>query len=195
MGLRISQNAEADALLDVDPLALLVGMLLDQQVSMEWAFTGPYTICQRMGRHELDAYEIASYPPDEFAALLSRKPAVHRYPGSMARRVQQLSQYVADTYGGAAAAVWRDADSGQELLRRLSALPGYGTRKAQILLALLGKQLGVRPAGWREAAGEFGEEQARLSVADVIDEATLGEVRAYKQQQKAPAKKETETER
>lgn len=188
MGLRLSQNTEADALLERDPLALLIGMLLDQQVPMEWAFTGPYTIARRLGRTRLDPYELASYDPEAFAALASEQPAVHRYPGSMARRIQQLCRHVIDSYGGDAAAVWRDAATGTELRRRLVALPGYGERKARILVALLGKQLGVRPDGWREAAGEFGEEGARRSVADVTDEATLGEVRAYKQQQKRDAK-------
>lgn len=188
MTLRLSQQPDADALLERDPLALLVGMLLDQQVPMEWAFTGPYTIAQRLGREVLDPAEIAAYDPDEFATMLSRKPAVHRYPGSMARRIQQLCRYVVDEYDADAAALWRDAESGAELRGRLAALPGYGARKAQIFLAFLGKQLGVRPEGWRESAGEFGEEGARRSVADVTDEATLAEVRAFKQRQKESAK-------
>lgn len=188
MTLRLSQQPDADALLEHDPLALLVGMLLDQQVPMEWAFTGPYTIAQRLGREVLDPAEIAAYDPDEFATMLSRKPAVHRYPGSMARRIQQLCRYVVDEYDADAAALWRDAESGAELRGRLAALPGYGARKAQIFLAFLGKQLGVRPEGWRESAGEFGEEGARRSVADVTDEATLAEVRAFKQRQKESAK-------
>lgn len=188
MTLRLSQQPDADALLDRDPLALLVGMLLDQQVPMEWAFTGPYTIAQRLGRGVLDPAEIASYDPEEFSALLSQKPAVHRYPGSMARRIQALCRYVVDEYDADAAALWRDAETGTELLRRLNALPGYGIRKAQIFVAFLGKQRDVRPQGWRESAGEFGAEGARRSVADVTDEATLGEVRAFKQQQKTAAK-------
>lgn len=188
MTLHLSQQPDADALLDRDPLALLIGMLLDQQVPMEWAFTGPYTIAQRLGRETLDAGEIATYDPDEFAALLSRKPAVHRYPGSMARRIQELCEQVTATYGGDAAALWRDVESGAQLRKRLTALPGYGTRKAQIFVAFLGKQLQVRPEGWQEAAGEFGLEGARRSVADVIGEATLEEVRAFKQQQKRASK-------
>lgn len=189
MALRLSQQPDADALLERDHLALVIGMLLDQQVPMEWAFTGPHTIASRLGRDTLDPGEIAAYDPEQFAALLSQKPAVHRYPGSMARRIQQLCQYVRDEYDGDITALWRAADSGVELRKRLNALPGFGTRKAQILLALLGKQLEVRPDGWREAAGDFGEEGARRSVADVTDEATLGEVRAFKQQQKREAKK------
>lgn len=188
MALHLSQQADADALLERDPLALLIGMLLDQQVSMEWAFTGPYTIASRMDRPTLDPQEIAAYDPEAFAALLSERPAVHRYPGSMARRIQQLCHFVVDEYGGDTAEIWRGATTGAELLKRLTALPGYGTRKAQIFVALLGKQLGVQPEGWRSAAGEFGDDGARRSVADVTDEATLAEVRAYKQQQKREAK-------
>lgn len=195
MTLRLSQQPEADALLARDPLALLVGMLLDQQVPMEWAFTGPYTIATRLGRTELDPYEIAAYDPDDFATLLSKRPAVHRYPGSMARRIQQLCAYLVEEYGGQAAEVWRGVDSGRELRKRLSAIPGYGTRKAQIFVALLGKQFDVRPEGWREAAGEFGEEGARRSVADVTDAATLGEVRGFKQQQKQEQKQEQKQRR
>lgn len=187
MSLHLSQNTEADALLQRDPLALLVGMLLDQQVSMEWAFAGPHAIAERLGRSDLDPYEIAGYEPEAFAALMSQRPAVHRYPGSMARRIQQLCQHVIDEYDGDAAAVWRGAETGTELRKRLTGLSGYGTRKAQIMVALLGKQLGVQPDGWREAAGEFGGEGTRRSIADVTDEATLGEVRAFKQQQKRAA--------
>jgi uncharacterized HhH-GPD family protein len=188
VGLRLSQNAEADALLQRDPLALLIGMLLDQQVPMEWAFTGPYSIVRRMGRHDLDVREIASFDPDEFAALLSQKPAIHRYPGAMARRIQRLCQYIANEYAGDTAALWRDVPDGAELFRRLSALPGYGKQKAQIFIALLGKQLGVQPEGWREAAGAYGEDGSRRSVADVVDADTLIEVRTFKQQMKRKAK-------
>ncbi|MGH3319314.1 MAG: HhH-GPD-type base excision DNA repair protein [Streptosporangiaceae bacterium] len=183
MGLQLSQNPEADALLDSEPLALLVGMLLDQQVPMEWAFTGPYTIAQRMGGG-LDAHEIAACDPEEFVRLCSEKPAIHRYPGSMARRVQQLCRHVADGYDGEVQAIWRDARDGRDLLRRLQALPGYGQQKAQIFVALLGKQLGVRPNCWREAAGSYGEEGAHRSIADVVDDASLDRVRAYKQEMK-----------
>ncbi len=188
MGLQLSQNPEVDALLERDPLALLVAMLLDQQVPMEWAFTGPYTIAQRLDRVELDARELAAYEPGEFAVLASRSPAIHRYPGSMAKRIQRLCQYLVAEYGGDAAAIWRDVADGRELLRRLRSLPGYGRQKSEIFVALLGKQLGVRPTGWREAAAAYGEEGARRSVADVTDEATLLEVRAYKQQMKRAGK-------
>ncbi|MET8678706.1 HhH-GPD-type base excision DNA repair protein [Streptomyces sp. NPDC004647] len=187
--IRLSQQPEADALLGRSPLAALTGMLLDQQVPMEWAFTGPYTIAQRLGSDDLDAHEIAAYDPDDFAALLSAKPAVHRYPGSMAKRVQQLCQYLVDHYDGDPAAVWRDVGSGKELLDRLNALPGYGKQKSQIFLALLGKQLGVTPEGWREAAGSYGEEGSYRSVADITGPESLDKVRAHKQEVKRAAKK------
>ncbi|MCX3063173.1 HhH-GPD-type base excision DNA repair protein [Streptomyces beihaiensis] len=186
--LHIAQEPDADELLGRSPLALLVGMLLDQQVPMEWAFSGPYTIATRMGGDDLDAHEIAAYDPDAFAALLSEKPAVHRYPGSMAKRVQQLCQYLVEHYDGDAAAVWQDADTGEEVLRRLRDLPGYGAQKAQIFLALLGKQLGVRPTGWREAAGPYGEPEAYRSAADITGPDSLAKVRAHKQEIKAAAK-------
>ncbi|WP_218005907.1 HhH-GPD-type base excision DNA repair protein [Actinomadura hibisca] len=160
----------------------------DQQIPMEWAFAGPYTIVQRLGSDELDAHEIAAYDPDKFAVLLSEKPAVHRYPGSMAKRVQQLCQALVDDYDGDAAALWSEVGSGKELLRRLNALPGFGKQKAQIFLALLGKQYGVCPEGWREAAGAYGEEGSYRSVADITGPESLAQVRAFKQEQKAAAK-------
>ncbi|WP_329133707.1 Fe-S cluster assembly protein HesB [Streptomyces sp. NBC_01476] len=186
--LRLAQQPEADALLGRSPLAALVGMLLDQQVPMEWAFSGPYTIAQRLGTDDLDARVIAAYDPDAFAALLSEKPAVHRYPGSMAQRVQQLCQYLVATYDGDAAAVWTGVADGTDLLGRLRALPGFGEQKAKIFLALLGKQLGVQPAGWRSAAGVYGEEGSFRSVADITGPDSLTKVRAHKQQAKAAAK-------
>ncbi|WP_326796898.1 Fe-S cluster assembly protein HesB [Streptomyces sp. NBC_01808] len=185
---RLAQQPEADALLGRSPLAVLVGMLLDQQVPMEWAFSGPYTIAHRMGGDDLDAHAIAAQDPEAFATLLSEKPAVHRYPGSMAKRIQQLCAYLVHEYDGDAEALWRDAGSGRELLRRLQALPGYGKQKAQILTALLGKQYGVAPDGWREAAGAYGEDGSRRSVADITGPETLTEVRAFKQEAKAAAK-------
>ncbi|MFG2308847.1 HhH-GPD-type base excision DNA repair protein [Streptomyces sp. NPDC048566] len=186
--LHLAQQPEADELLGRSPLAALVGMLLDQQVPMEWAFAGPYTIARRMGSDDLDAHEIAAYDPERFAELLSEKPAVHRYPGSMGKRIHQLCQYLVEHYDGDAAAVWRDAGTGAELLRRLKDLPGFGAQKAQIFLALLGKQLGVRPAGWREAAGAYGETGSFRSVADITGPESLAKVRAHKQEMKAAAK-------
>ncbi|GAA2255934.1 HhH-GPD-type base excision DNA repair protein [Actinomadura luteofluorescens] len=184
----LAQRPEADELLGRSPLAALVGMLLDQQIPMEWAFSGPYTITQRIGSDDLDAHEIAAYDPERFAALLAEKPAVHRYPGSMAKRVQQLCQYLVDHYDGDAEKVWKGADSGKELYKRLNGLPGFGKQKAQIFLALLGKQYGIRPDGWREAAGAYGEEGSHRSVADITGPDSLARVRAFKQEMKAAAK-------
>lgn len=186
--LRLSQQPEADALLGRSPLAALTGMLLDQQIPMEWAFSGPHTIATRMGRDDLDAQEIAAYDPEAFVALFSEKPAVHRYPGSMAKRVQQLCQYLVEHYDGDAEAVWRGVGDGRELLTRLGDLPGYGKQKAQIFLALLGKQLGVTPEGWREAAGPYGEQGSFRSVADITGPESLDKVRAFKQEAKRAAK-------
>ncbi|MEV8043618.1 HhH-GPD-type base excision DNA repair protein [Streptomyces griseoluteus] len=186
--LHLAQDPDADALLGRSPLAALTGMLLDQQIPMEWAFKGPETIARRMGADDLDAHDIAARDPEEFAALLSEKPAVHRYPGSMAKRVQALCQYLVEHYDGDAEAVWRDAGSGAELLKRLEALPGFGRQKAQIFLALLGKQLGVTPKGWREAAGAYGETKSYRSVADITGPESLAKVRAHKQEMKAAAK-------
>jgi uncharacterized HhH-GPD family protein len=186
--LHLAQDPAADALLGRSPLAALTGMLLDQQVPMEWAFKGPRTIADRLGAEDLDAHEIAARDPEVFAALLSEKPAVHRYPGAMAKRVQQLCQYLVEHYDGDAEAVWRGVGSGAELLRRLEDLPGFGRQKAQIFLALLGKQLGVTPTGWREAAGAYGEPESYRSVADITGPDSLIKVRAHKQEMKAAAK-------
>ncbi len=188
MTLHLAQDPDADALLSRDPFALLVGMLLDQQIPMEWAFTGPSTIAQRLGVDRLDAAAVAEADPDAFAALLSQTPAVHRFPGSMAARIQKLARAVADDYDNDAARVWSTAETGRELRRRLQALPGFGEQKAKIFVALLGKQLGVRPDGWREAAGPYGEEGSRRSVADVTGRESLAEVRAAKKAAKAAAK-------
>ncbi|UQX02120.1 HhH-GPD-type base excision DNA repair protein [Streptomyces sp. RerS4] len=193
--IRLAQQPEADALLARSPLAALTGMLLDQQVPMEWAFSGPWTIAQRMGSDDLDAHVIALYDPEAFAELLARKPAVHRYPGSMAKRIQQLCAYLVEHYAGDAAAVWADVGTGAELLARLKALPGYGEQKAQIFLALLGKRFGVRPPGWREAAGGYGLAGVHRSAADITGPESLAKVREYKQAQKAAAKKKEEKER
>ncbi|MQS13343.1 Fe-S cluster assembly protein HesB [Streptomyces kaniharaensis] len=185
---RLAQQPEADELLGRSALAALVGILLDQQVPMEWAFTGPLTIAQRLGRDDLDAHEIATYNPEEFVALLSAKPAVHRYPAAMAKRVQQLCQFLVAQYDGDATALWKDARTGKELLSRLNALPGFGKQKSQIFLALLGKQYGVRPEGWREAAGAYGDEGSHRSVADITGPESLDRVRAFKQEMKRAAK-------
>ncbi|MYV98103.1 HhH-GPD-type base excision DNA repair protein [Streptomyces sp. SID3343] len=184
----LAQNTEADELLGRSPLAALVGMLLDQQVPMEWAFSGPYTIAQRLGRTDLDAAEIADYDPEAFTELCARKPAVHRYPGSMAKRIQQLCRYLVEHYDGDPTAVWSDAATGAELLGRLNELPGFGKQKAQIFLALLGKQYDVAPDGWRDAAGSYGDAGSHRSVADITGPESLEKVRAFKQEAKRRAK-------
>jgi uncharacterized HhH-GPD family protein len=186
--LHLAQNPEADELLGRSPLAALIGMLLDQQIPMEWAFSGPFTIATRLGKSDLDAHEIASYDPEAFAALLSEKPAVHRYPGSMAKRVQQLCQFLVEHYDGDASAIWTGVEDGRTLFKRLNELPGFGKQKAQIFTALLGKQLGAAPDGWREAAGSYGDEGSFRSVADITGPDSLVKVRAFKQAAKAAAK-------
>jgi uncharacterized HhH-GPD family protein len=187
--LHLALDTEADALLSRDPFALLTGMLLDQQFPMERAFAGPRTLAERLGTPQrLDPASIAAYDPQAFADLMARPPAVHRFPGSMAGRVQALARVVTDEYDGDAAQLWQTASTGQELLGRVRALPGFGDQKARIFTALLGKQLEVRPAGWREAAGTYGEEGSRRSVADVVDAISLGEVRSYKQEMKRAMK-------
>ena len=186
--LRLAQDPDADALLTNNPLALLMGMLLDQQFPLEWAFRAPWRLAQRMGRTSLDAAEIADYDPEAFVKLMAGPPALHRYPAAMAVRVQALCRLVVEEYGGDAAALWRTAGTGKELLARLRALPGFGEQKARIFVALLGKQLGVRPEGWQEVAGPYGEDGSRRSAADVTDAETLAEVRAFKQAAKRAAK-------
>lgn len=185
--LQLAQDPAADALLESNPFALLAGMLLDQQIPMEVAFAGPKKIADRMGG--VDAQQIAEYDTESFIALCSERPAVHRFPGSMGKRLQTLAQTVVDEYGGDAVAVWTAGEpDGAEVLRRLKALPGFGDQKARIFLALLGKQYGVRPTGWREAAGDYGKTGTHMSVADVIDAGSLDQVRSYKKQAKAAAK-------
>ncbi len=181
--LYITGDPDGDELLNSDPLALLIGMLLDQQVPMEKAFVGPYVLTQRLG-HDLDARELAEMPAEQCAALFSERPAIHRFPGAMAARTQALCAHLLERYDGSAEAVWTDAGSGQELLRRLTALPGFGEQKAKIFLSLLGKQFGVQPAGWQEAAGTYGETDVHRSVADIVDAESLALVREYKKQAK-----------
>ncbi len=167
-------------------MALLIGMLLDQQVPMETAFAGPKKLLDRIGR--IDARQIADYDPEKFAALCAERPAVHRFPGSMAKRIQALAHEIVDRYEGNAAALWTQGNpDGAEVLRRLKALPGFGEQKARIFLALLGKQYGVTPKGWREAAGEYGKAGTCMSVADIVDAGSLEKVRTYKKRMKASA--------
>lgn len=186
--LRLSQDVDADAFLAEDPLALLVGMLLDQQFPMERAFASPYELSRRMGVTRLDAAAIAAFDPAEFATLFATPPALHRYPQAMAGRVQTVAAHVQDAYDGETARLWETAPTGAELLARITALPGFGEQKARIFVALLGKQLGVRPDGWREAAGAYGEDSSTRSVADVTGPETLQAVRDFKKAAKAKAK-------
>jgi len=187
MTLHITDDAAADALLTENPLALLIGMLLDQQVAMETAFAGPLKISDRVG--SVDAATLAGYDPDALAEIFKETPAVHRYPGSMAGRVQSLCREIEEKWGGDAAAIWSsDSPSGAEVLKRLKALPGFGEQKAKIFLALLGKRLGVEAAGWREASAPYGEEGSLRSVADIVDPESLAKVRESKRAAKAAAK-------
>lgn len=180
-------DPDADRYLVDDPLALLIGMVLDQQVPLEKAFSGPWVLRQRLGK-DLDAAEIAAMNPDELTALFVERPALHRFPGSMAARVQELCRLLVQEYGGNAAAVWTGAATGAELFKRVKALPGFGEQKARIFVALLAKQLGVRPKGWESAAGAFGEAGSLASVADIDSPAALIAVREHKRAMKAASK-------
>ena len=184
MALQIAQDPHADEVLNADPFALLVGMLLDQQYPMEHAFRGPSKILDRFGT--LDPAAIAAAEPEAFADLCATPPAIHRYGRSMAGRVQELARYVLDEYDGDASRIWTDASSGADLMKRLRALPGYGEQKAKIFTALLAKQLDVKPRGWTTVVGDYGKKGYR-SVADVVDAESLGKVRAFKKQKKAAA--------
>lgn len=186
MAIHITGDEAADRVLSDDPFALLVGMMLDQQYPMEHAFRGPAKVLERFGT--LDPRRVAEADPEEFAALCATPPAIHRFPGSMAARMQALAALVVDDYDGDAAALWQGADSGRELMRRLTALPGFGKQKAQIFVALLAKQLDVRPDGWEQAAEGYAGPGFR-SVADVVDEASLQKVRDHKKQMKAAARR------
>ncbi|MGY1593274.1 HhH-GPD-type base excision DNA repair protein [Geodermatophilus sp. SYSU D00708] len=186
--IRITQDAAADDLLGRDPLALLLGMLFDQQFPMERAFAGPRLLADRMGVDSLSAADIADTDPEQLTAWFQGPPAVHRYPGSMAGRAQAVCRLLVERYDGRAEALWTDVPDGRTLLKRIGELPGFGAQKAKILVALLGKQYGVTPPGWREAAGEYGEEDSRRSVADVTGPESLAEVRRFKQEKKQAAK-------
>jgi uncharacterized HhH-GPD family protein len=185
MAIQIAQDPAADKVLSDDAFALLTGMLLDQQFPMERAFAGPAKILERFGT--LSPEQIAAADPEAFADLCATPPAIHRYGRSMAGRVQALAAQVVEEYGGDAARIWTEADSGAELMRRLQALPGFGKQKAQIFTALVAKQLAVRPAGWEQAAGDYALDGYR-SVADVVDGVSLQKVREFKQAKKAAAK-------
>jgi uncharacterized HhH-GPD family protein len=185
MAIHITGDASADQVLTDSPFALLVGMMLDQQYPMEHAFRGPHKVLERFGSIEPAA--IAAADPEQFTALCSTPPAIHRFPGSMAARLQALARLVEDEYGGRTERLWTEAATGKELLARVQALPGFGKQKAQIFVALLAKQLGVRPEGWERVVGAYAEDGYR-SVADVTDPASLQKVRAFKKEKKAAAK-------
>ncbi|MGC4852580.1 HhH-GPD-type base excision DNA repair protein [Micromonospora sp. DT4] len=187
MTLVLPIDPEANRLLERSPLALLIGMTLDQQVPMEKAFSSPYVLAQRLG-HDLDAAELAGYDTEALVALFAQPPALHRFPKAMATRVQEVCRVLVERYDGDAALLWSDVADGRELLRRVAGLPGFGKQKAQIFVALLGKRFEVTPQDWREAAGGYGDPGAYRSVADVTDADSLRRVREYKQQMKAAAK-------
>jgi uncharacterized HhH-GPD family protein len=186
MTIPVTGDPTADELLTHDPLALLIGLLLDQQVPMEWAFKGPYRLRERLG--SLDAAKIASIDPAKLESVFKQKPALHRFPAAMAKRVHALCQHIVEHYGGDAARMWTEAHAGEELLAGIQALPGYGEEKARILVALLAKRFGVRPPGWEEAAGPFADDTPR-SVADIDSPEALARVREWKRAQKAKGKK------
>jgi uncharacterized HhH-GPD family protein len=187
MTLSLPVEPAANELLSRSPLALLIAMLLDQQVPLEKAFSSPYELSLRLG-HEPTVQELAGFDPEALIAIFAERPALHRFPKSMAVRVQDLARQLIEHYDGDAEQVWATAATGAELRDRLAKLPGFGAYKAQITMALLGKQLGVQPPGWREAAGSFGHEGSHVSVADIVDEDSLARVRAYKKAAKAAAK-------
>ncbi len=182
----ITSNPDANALLVEDPLALLIGMLLDQQVPMEWAFLGPYTLRTRLGG-TLDAAAIAAMSEESVVAIFCAKPALHRYPAAMAHRTHALCEFLVEHHEGDAARVWKSAKTGDELYRRLRELPGYGDEKAKIFMAILAKRLGKKPKGWEEAAAPFSDATPR-SVADVASAETLAQVREFKQLKKKQGK-------
>jgi uncharacterized HhH-GPD family protein len=184
-------DAAANELLAADPLALLIGMVLDQQIPLEKAFTSPHVLAQRLG-HVPTAVELAGFDPDALIEIFARPPALHRFPKAMAARVQEVCRALVEIYDGEAAKLWAEASDGRELLGRVAALPGFGKQKSQIFVALLGKQYGVEPAGWREAAGGYGEVGSFKSVADIVDGESLAKVRAYKKDMKAAAKASTD---
>ncbi len=185
--LALAQNDEADKLLATDPLALLIGMVLDQQVPLEWAFLGPFTLTQRLGM-KLDVTKLAAMDEDTLVTVFCDRPALHRYPAAMARRVHELCNIIVNEYDAKPATIWTTAADGKDLYKRVKALPGFGEMKARIFVALLAKQFGVTPSGWEDVARDYGRPGTFLSVADIVDSASLGKVRAGKAEKKAAAK-------
>jgi len=187
--LAVTGNEQADQLLNKNPLALLLGMLLDQQIPMEWAFKGPSTLLERLGK--LDAPQIASMDPSKFESICKEKPAIHRFPSSMAGRIQDLCEHLVENYNGDAEKLWADSDSGEVLYNRLRELPGFGAEKSMIFTALLAKRMGCSPPGWQKCAGPFADKTPR-SVADINSPEALAKVRAWKKAQKAAGKSKQE---
>jgi uncharacterized HhH-GPD family protein len=187
MGFSITNDPAADAVLDEYPLAVVIGMQLDQQYPIEHAFRGGWKILSRFG--SLDPAALAAADPEEFTALCRTPPAIHRYPAAKAARVQELARLVESDYDGDATRIWSEAKNGADLHKRLKALPGFGDQTSRILIALLAKQMGVQPTGWKAAAGDYARKGYR-SVADVVDPESLAKVRAFKQAAKAAAKAE-----
>lgn len=185
MAINITGDPAADKVLDESPFALLAGMMLDQQYPMEHAFRGPAKVLDRFG--SLDPEAIASADPEEFAAMAATTPAIHRFPGSMSAKLQELARIVTEEYDSDASRIWTEATDAQDLLERIMTLPGFGKQKAQIFVALLAKQRGVRPEGWEAVVGDYSLDGYR-SVADVVDGASLQKVRDFKKQKKAAAK-------
>ncbi len=186
--LRITGNPEADALNASNPLALLIAMVLDQQIPLEWAFHGPFTLSQRLGT-TLDVNKVAAMNQDTLVTVFCDRPALHRYPAAMARRVHELCNLIVNEYDADPASIWTTAADGKELYKRIKSLPGFGEMKARIFVALLAKQFGVKPKGWDSVTGDYGKANTFLSVADIVDEASLNKVRAGKAEKKAAAKK------
>jgi len=191
MALSLPIDPAATALLRSSPLALLLGMLLDQQIPMEKAFSSPYVLTQRLGR-DLDAREIATFDPESLEAIFAKPPALHRFPRANAKRAQEMCQILVEKYDGDASRLWTEASNGADLVARVGQLPGFGKQKSQIFAALLAKQFDIQPPGWREATGVYGEEGSHRSVADITDEGSLAKVREFKQAMKAAAKTEAD---
>ncbi len=186
----ITFDDDANVLLAHDPLALLFGMLLDQQVPMTWAFKSPMVLKERFG-DRWSPEGIASMAEEDVVAVFCAKPAVHRYPAAMARRAHGIAQVIVDEYDGDTAAIWTTARSGATLYRRVSSLPGFAEEKSRIFVALLAKRFDVKPRGWKAAAGPFADNQPR-SAADVDSLPKLREVQAWKKAQKAAGKSKAE---
>ncbi len=180
--LHFTADPEANTLLATEPFALMLGMLLDQQVTMEWAFGAPLLLKRRLGVDRLDPATLAAMDPADLEAVFRDKPALHRYPGSMAKRAHDLARHLVEHYDGRAEAVWEGDRDGDELLARVQALPGYGRDKARIFVGLLGKRLGVRPPGWEQVAADW------ASIADVDSFERVAEIRERKRAAKAAKK-------